>query len=140
MKSYDFRITNNINEIERIIEEVEQTAKENNIHQECIYKINLVLDEILMNIISYGYTDNSEHFIDINILFDSEISITVTDEGKQFNPLEASIPDVNKTLVERTIGGLGLQIVRAMMDSITYKYENNKNILLLIKSTSKECE
>ena len=140
MKSYDFRITNNINEIERIIEEVEQTAKENNIHQECIYKINLVLDEILMNIISYGYTDNSEHFIDINILFDSEISITVTDEGKQFNPLEASIPDVNKTLEERTIGGLGLQIVRAMMDSITYKYENNKNILLLIKSTSKECE
>ena len=140
MKSYDFRITNNINEIERIIEEVEQTAKENNIHQECIYKLNLVLDEILMNIISYGYTDNSEHFIDINILFDSEISITVTDEGKQFNPLEASIPDVNKTLEERTIGGLGLQIVRAMMDSITYKYENNKNILLLIKSTSKECE
>ena len=140
MKSYDFRITNNINEIERIIEEVEQTAKENNIHQECIYKINLVLDEILMNIISYGYTDNSEHFIDINILFDSEISITVTDEGKQFNPLEASIPDVNKTLEERTIGGLGLQIVRAMMDSITYKYENNKNILLLIKSTSQECE
>ena len=119
---------------------MEQTAKENNIHQECIYKINLVLDEILMNIISYGYTDNSEHFIDINILFDSEISITVTDEGKQFNPLEASIPDVNKTLEERTIGGLGLQIVRAMMDSITYKYENNKNILLLIKSTSKECE
>lgn len=100
------------------------------------YKVRLSLDEILTNVVSYAY-DNNEGNIEISYdINESEryIDISVTDEGKAFNPLEeVKEPDFSLDLHERKIGGLGLFIVKNSMDEVKYLRKDNKNILMMKK-------
>ena len=99
-----------------------------------LFNINLALDELLTNVISYSYDDNNEHTIEVKItLFSKELVVTITDDGKPYHPLNAPEPDLDKTLEERKVGGLGIHFVKQIMDEIEYKTENNKNILTLKK-------
>ena len=96
-------------------------------------KIDLAVEEIFVNIANYAYTPASGS-VTISIAACEEIVITFEDTGKFFNPLEQPDPDLEKPLMEREIGGLGIFFVKKTMDKIDYKRVDDKNVLILTKS------
>ena len=100
------------------------------------YKIEVALEEILVNIASYAYGDK-EGTIKVEYEYIEEsktISITIIDEGKAFDPLKRNDPDTTLSAEERDIGGLGLYIVKKTMDEVKYQRINNQNVLILKKN------
>ena len=98
-------------------------------------KFNLVVEEIFVNIVSYAYSDNdTNNTVTISIKDnDDKTIITFIDSGKHFNPLIKDDPDLSLNVDERPIGGLGIYLVKKMMDNVEYEYKDNKNILTIEK-------
>ena len=95
-----------------------------------IYAVNLILEEIITNIIKYGYEDEEAHEIEVRIEVEhGEVSLTVIDDGKEFNPLTIPPPDHSKSAMDRIEEGLGLQFVRHMRNAMEYRREEGKNML-----------
>jgi len=127
-------LSNNLAEIEKLASAVMQFGKENSLSDKDIFDINLALEEIVNNIISYGYKDNNEHHINIHLeLEGAQLELRVEDDGIPFNPLEVPEPDINKPLKEREPGGLGLFFVRNLTDKLEYKRDQDKNIFIMKK-------
>ena len=126
-------LKNDLAELQRLKQIVTEFAEQHRrLAPELVYRVNLALDEIITNVISYGYEDSSEHEISVHLSWnDPNIKIVVEDDGRPFNPLEAPPPDTGKALVGRQIGGLGIHLVRKLMDDLEYRRENNKNVLIL---------
>ena len=131
-----YQIKNDLSEIRVLADLVETFGKKNGFSGDLINDINLSLEEIITNTIAYGYEDKSAHLIDVRIsLGGKELILEVVDDGRSFDPLvEAPIPDVDKPLEEKIEGGLGVFLVRKIMDKMEYKRKNDKNILLLKKT------
>lgn len=99
------------------------------------YFANLAIEEFGTNSIKYGYDDLQEHLIDVGLsLSDNQVVLTIVDDGRAFNPLEAPEPNLKLPIDERPIGGLGIYLVRKMCDTIDYAREGNKNKLILRKT------
>jgi anti-sigma regulatory factor (Ser/Thr protein kinase) len=97
-------------------------------------------DEIFTNIASYAYPDGNGN-VEVLIEFISEtqnLRIIFSDSGTAFNPLEISEPDTKVALSERKVGGLGMFMVKKMMDSVEYRRQDGKNILTLTKCLEKQ--
>ena len=109
--------------------------------QERIRKqLMICCDEIFTNIASYAYTDGNGS-VTVTVEFVSEtksLRIIFSDSGIAFNPLEISEPDTSSALTERKIGGLGMFMVKKMMDSVEYCRQDGKNILTLTKCLEKQ--
>jgi len=130
----EISIKNKIPEIEHVCDSVAKFGNSHSLSQKIIFALHLALDEILTNIISYGYEDKKEHIIDICLsLRQRELSLEIEDDSKPFNPSDAPKPDINKPLEERKIGGLGIYLVENLMDDLEYKTHNGKNLLILRK-------
>lgn len=114
-----------------IISALEQVKAE---HKK-IYQINLVLEEILVNISKYAYPNN-KGVVDISYEISDDhknIKVIIKDKGKEFNPLEKDDPDLSTSAQDRKIGGLGIFIVKNLVDDIRYQRLNNENVLEFIK-------
>ena len=95
-------------------------------------KLDVVIEEIFVNIAKYAYDDVGDVLIEV--LFDkNKLILTFVDEGNPFNPLEKDDPDTSLSSDERQIGGLGIFMVKKMMDKVKYEYKDNKNILIVEK-------
>lgn len=106
---------------------------------ECPIKIQVALcvaiEEIFVNVAHYAYGEG-EGNMSLGIGFDEEsraITFRMIDKGIPFDPLKKPDPDISLSADEREIGGLGIFITKKTMDSLTYTYENNENILTMIK-------
>lgn len=98
-------------------------------------KIEVALDEVLTNIALYAYKPEIGN-VDIDYGIDELsrlLTIIISDEGKEFDPLATKDPDITLSEKDRKIGGLGIFIVKQVMDEVTYERRNNKNILTLKK-------
>jgi anti-sigma regulatory factor (Ser/Thr protein kinase) len=92
------------------------------------------LDELFTNIVSYGFADDLEHTIRFTINVDNNVlTLNIEDEGIPFNPLEKKDPEIPADLLDARIGGLGIHIVRKLMDDISYKRKRGKNKLTMKK-------
>jgi len=102
---------------------------------EQILAIELAVEEIVVNIISYAYTEDYPGNIELSCEFTdkSQLIITISDEGKAYNPLSKASPDINADIEQRSIGGLGIYLTRKMMDNVSYENKHGKNILKLEK-------
>jgi len=128
------KLRNNISEIERLNIILFQFGKINNLSQNILFKMNLALEETVTNIMKYAYNDDAEHVILIHISLSCGIlTAEIEYDGKPFNPLNSPKPDIDKPIEDRTIGGLGIHIVRNLMDKIEYRRDRNKNFLILRK-------
>ena len=106
---------------------------------ECPIKIQVALcvaiEEVFVNVAHYAYGEG-EGNMSLGIGFDEEsraITFRMTDKGIPFDPLKKPDPDISLSADEREIGGLGIFITKKTMDSLTYTYENNENILTMVK-------
>jgi anti-sigma regulatory factor (Ser/Thr protein kinase) len=126
------RLRNDLSEVQRLNQIVTEFAAQHGLAPELAFRVNLVLEEIVTNVISYGYDDHSEHEISVRLSWqDPRIELEVEDDGRPFNPLEAPEPEIDSPLVERPVGGLGIHLVRKMMDDFEYRREGDKNRLVL---------
>ncbi len=95
-----------------------------------LYALELTLEEILVNIISYAYEGDTSHEIEFKVEVDENmIAMKFIDEGTPFNPLTVKKADTQQPMMERGIGGLGINVVRKMRDMMEYQRKNDKNIL-----------
>lgn len=111
-------------------------AQELELTEKMTKQLLIAADEIFTNIASYGYPqEGGTAEVTVEFNFSQRLlSMTFSDNGIAYNPLESSAPDISKPLVERQIGGLGVFIVKKLMDSVEYRRENNLNILTMTKS------
>ena len=121
-------------ELDGITAAVEAFSADEAWSTDLLFRINLVIEELVLNIIDYGYDDN-DHEIELNFKSDANsVTIDITDEGRAFDPLnDAPEPDIDSPLEERHVGGLGVYLARTMMDELTYRRENSRNHLTLVK-------
>ncbi len=128
-------IINQITQLEILAIAMEGISDEWDIPMKTSLSLNLVLEELVTNIIFYGYEDTNEHQIIINLSYsDNIMEIIIEDDAREFNPLLLAAPDLDIAIEERKIGGLGIHFVRKIMDEIVYVRKGNKNILTLKKS------
>ena len=121
-------------ELDGITSAVEAFSADEDWSTDLLFRINLVIEELVLNIIDYGYDDN-DHEIELNFNSDANsVTVDITDEGRAFDPLnDAPEPDINSPLEDRHVGGLGVYLARTMMDELTYRRENSRNHLTLVK-------
>lgn len=126
-------IETRLEELMRLAEAVEHLGEEDNWSPGLVGKVNLVLEELAINTINHGH-DGGLHEISFSFnSTDDALTIEMVDDGKPFDPLtDAPVPDVNAPMEERPIGGLGVFLVRKLMDELTYRREEGRNHLTLV--------
>lgn len=129
------RVETRQDELDRVSAAIEDFALEADWPLDIVFKVNLALEEVVINVMNYGH-DDGLHEIDIILTADEEsLTIEIVDDGRPFDPLtDAPKPDVNADLEDRNIGGLGIHLVRKMMDDVRYRREEGKNHLTLVTS------
>ena len=125
---------NQLAEIERLGTILTAFAQQQGWSPQFLFETNIALEELLTNIISYGYEDEQEHTIALR-LSDAinELTVEMEDDGRPFNPLEKPDPDVTLPLEEREVGGLGIYLVRQFMTDLVYQRAEGKNHIMLKK-------
>ena len=121
-------------ELDGITAAVEAFSADEACSSDLLFRINLVIEELVLNIMDCGY-DDDQHEIEINLESNPEsVTIDIIDEGRAFDPLhDAPVPDINAPLEDRKVGGLGVHLARTMMDGISYHREKTRNHLQLVK-------
>jgi len=133
----EVRVRNQMAEIARLVAESERFGREHALPASAIHDLSLVLDEIVGNIIAYGFAPGAESEISIKLGYaQGEISVEIEDEARPFDPLQAPAPDLTSPLETRRIGGLGIHFARSLMDEIVYARVGNKNRLQMKKFLS----
>lgn len=130
-------LRNDISEISRLVDRLEAFGAEAGLHADVAYRMTLALDEVVSNVIRHGFSDGAPHEIAVAIaIADGTVSATVTDDGDPYDPREAPPPDFDSPLDQRRIGGLGMHLVREMMDRIDYHRNDGHNVLTVTTSLS----
>ena len=137
----ELSLVNDLREIGTAAEKVDAFCEAQGISMQVAYAVNLSIDEILTNTISYGYDDDAEHRIDLTFRVDGEtLVVVIVDDGRPFDSSTEREPDFDATLEERALGGLGLFLVQQMMDEMTYERSDDRNVITLRKSTAEAAE
>lgn len=106
----------------------------NSVSEELMYKLDLTVEEMVTNVVKYGYTPAAEDnkvTIRAKILSGQTAELVIEDEGHEFDPVAFDEPDVSGTIAEREVGGMGIHLARSMADEMVYKRVDNKNILMV---------
>lgn len=128
------RLENDIRELAHMCQLLEEYAEQNNLPPKALFDLNLALDELVTNIISYGYEDDERHEILVRLRRDGDmVHMHIEDDGIPFNPLDMPEPNVDAPMEERKIGGLGIHLVKRLMTSVEYERCQGKNILRITK-------
>ena len=129
-------MTTNGFDLNSLTAEVEALGERENWPPALVFKANLVLEELTLNINNYGNYGGYDGIRQIEITLNSEpdrLIIEVVDDGSPFDPTnDAALPDTNAPIEDRTVGGLGLHLVRTMMDELSYRREQGKNHLAMV--------
>ena len=133
-----FQISNNLSELIILRQNLEEIGKDIGLDKKCIFEINLTMEEIIANIITHGYTDSAEHWIDIDMWQEnSMLVIRIEDDGIPFDPIELKKPDLKCPVEERKVGGLGVHLVKQFACDVAYERCGEKNVLILKKTLIK---
>ena len=132
---YKFELKNNLSDLEALRQHLNKFGRVTGLSEACITDVNICLDELFTNIVSYGFEDDLAHIIVFTMHLDNEeLTLIIEDNGIPFNPLEKKDPEVPADLIDVRIGGLGIHIVRKLMDDIRYHRKQGKNKLTMKKS------
>ncbi|HEY3917427.1 MAG TPA: ATP-binding protein [Stellaceae bacterium] len=128
------RIANDLAELARVAAKIDEFCMAQGISADCNFKLNVALEELLTNTISYGYDDERAHEIALVVARDGdEIVAELSDDGRPFDPLQARPPDLDSPIEERRIGGLGVHLVKTLMDKVDYVHRDGRNRVTLRK-------
>lgn len=138
-KTYNISISNRIEEVPRVTALVEHEVSTAGFPQNDVYDILIAVDEILSNIVYYAYSANQTGRIDIILVINKEmVEIQFIDEGVEFDPLKKEDPDTSVPADKREIGGLGIFLVKKLMNTVEYNRVGQKNNLKITKRKTGE--
>ncbi|HEX7776998.1 MAG TPA: ATP-binding protein [Parvibaculum sp.] len=131
-ETLELTLRNDISEVARVIDAIEALGERNDVPARKIFQLNLVLDELITNIVSYAFDGQSDTRIRLSVeLKDGIVNAELVDNGKAFNPVEAVLPDLGEGIEGRRIGGLGIKFVRTYVDQLNYRRDGDFNRLCL---------
>lgn len=123
-------IPNRVTSIRLVTAWISDSLKSAGFPKDLSFNLELCAEEAITNIISYGYQDDIEHQIVLQLdLGNNRVSLEIKDDGNPFNPLEMPVHVAPQGLADAKVGGLGVELVRKMMDECSYVRERNCNIL-----------
>ena len=127
-------LPNDIETIPQLNEFIDTVAEEVGLDMSLTMSLNLALEEAVVNVMDYAYLDGQKGDVDIEVTADQQwLTFVISDTGIAFDPTAQEDADTTLSAEERPIGGLGIFLVRQLMDAIDYKREGNKNVLTLRK-------
>ena len=118
----------------QILEAILESPEVSSCNQKETLTLRLACEEIVTNVTSYAYPEESDGFLDVDIQKTDHITIRFEDGGVPFNPLEQIAPNTKLSWKKRRVGGLGIFLLRYKMDDVRYAYEDNKNVLTIEKN------
>lgn len=128
-------IHNDIKKIPQLADFVEAIAEEMKFDHSLSLSLNLALEEAVTNVIMYAYPEGTDGLVDIEaVIRDHSLSLIVSDSGQPFDPTAEPNADISLGVEDRPIGGLGIYLVRSIMDSVSYERAGGKNILTMTKN------
>jgi serine/threonine-protein kinase RsbW len=136
----ELRIKNQISELEKVAQFVEEIGEELGLSMELQMNLNLVMEEMVSNVIFYAYPEGEDAEIELLAKSDGkELTFVLSDQGKEFDPTakEDANPDINPA--DREIGGMGIFIVKNIMNKVTYQRLEGRNLLTMTKGIEDQC-
>jgi serine/threonine-protein kinase RsbW len=131
----EFRIVNDLAAMGSLAEAVEAFVAEHRLPAEAANALYVSVDEAVSNAIAYGYPEGAHGEIAVRLRRrPGSVVLEVEDDGAPFDPLQAAPPDLTLPLAERPIGGLGIHLIRNLMDEMSYARRDGRNILKLVKN------
>ena len=128
----EIRISNNLNEIVVLASFIEELGEELSLPAETVMNINLALEEAVANIIMYA--SKEQHIILLKVTStEKQLIFLLTDKGASFDPTQVEEVDITLPIEERPIGGLGIFLIRSIMNEISYQRIDNENRLIMKK-------
>lgn len=130
----EISIRNEISQLKQVAGFVDEIGKELCLDGELQMNLNLVLEEMVSNIIRYAYPQAADNSIGLKAESDGkQITLTLTDQGREFDPTQMGDLDTDVNPAERKTGGMGIFIVKNMMNQVTYQRVNGKNVIIMKK-------
>jgi anti-sigma regulatory factor (Ser/Thr protein kinase) len=140
-RTLDLVLVNQPAEISRLVDSLEAFGAEAGLTPDVAYRLTLSLDEVVANVIRHGFQDDAEHQIRVHVEVTADaVTAVVEDDGLEFDPRDAPLPNLEAPLDDRGIGGLGMHLVRASMDSIDYRREGGRNVFTMATSLTPRAE
>ena len=128
------RITNQRDQIDTVRKFFDDYSKENKLTEKTVHDIQMALDELLTNIVNYGYEDSDEHQIDVHFgINNNAVNVEIVDDSIPYNILDQENPDISLSVDDKPIGGLGIFLIKKLMSNVDYYTENGKNHLVMTK-------
>jgi anti-sigma regulatory factor (Ser/Thr protein kinase) len=127
-------LTNDIQEVAQLAAFVEEACEKAGMDASTTMQMNLAMEEAVVNVMNYAYPTGEKGDIDIEVLIDDKgLTFVIADSGTPFDPTAEKEADTTLAAEDRPIGGLGIFLVRQLMDSISYERKEGKNRLTLGK-------
>ena len=127
-------LANDISEISKLAAFIDEVGETFELAPDVVFNLNLVLEEAVVNVINYAYPKEEHQYIYLSAhLHDDSIVFVLTDTGKEFDPTLAPEADITLSADEREIGGLGIFLIRQIMNEVKYERIDGKNVLTLGK-------
>lgn len=134
LESMDVRLTNDVGELSRLARGVDELCARHQVPPAIASSLNLALEEAITNVIDHGYDDAAPHEIDVRVsVAEGMIRAEIVDDGRPFDPRETIPPDLTAGIEERPIGGLGVWLIKRLMDEVGYRMVGGRNHLTLSK-------
>jgi serine/threonine-protein kinase RsbW len=128
--SLSIAVDNDVPAVSRATEQVEAFCRGRGIAEAVAHKFAVALDEVLTNAVSYGFPEGGRHSIAVRIEHrGGHLTAFVSDDGAPFNPLSRPSPDVHAPIAERGVGGLGIYLLRTLMEIVEYRRRGDRNEL-----------
>ena len=128
-------VANKLEDIGAALALIGEFVESNRLGDDIRRPVLLAVDDLLNNIVNYAYQDEEAHEISVVVNLSSRrVSVTVSDDGMPFNPFGAEVPDISTLLEVREAGGLGIHLVRTLMDEYRYERRARRNIVIIAKN------
>ena len=128
----EIRLSNKLSKMDRLFEQLEAFLEQAEVPARAGFNLNLAVDEFVSNAINHGYPDGRSGEIVVQATHEGDrLEVTLSDDGDAFDPLTAPEPDIDASIEDRRIGGLGVHLVRKLADAFSYRREGGRNVLLL---------
>lgn len=127
-------LANDLSEISRLNGFIEEIGEEFSLTPDVVFNLNLVLEEAVVNVINYAYPKEEHESIYLSAkIQDGSIIFVLSDTGKEFDPTLVPDADITLSAEDRQIGGLGIFLIRQIMNEVKYERIDGKNVLTLEK-------
>ena len=135
MSTKNLILPNDVQEVPKLAAFVDEVCEAAGMDMSTTMQMNLAIEEAVFNVMEYAYPEGTKGEVRIEAqTHDTYVEFTLTDDGKPFNPTEKGEVDITLSAEERSIGGLGIMLVKHYMDDTKYKYVDGQNVLTLRKN------